>query len=114
MDVDDDGLVSIGLPPWTSLVQTWRPLYDEIGIDSYPNRVGALPLRTDVLAAQIANASRASAVGGMDSAPVWVTETSYPVLENSSIPHPSVIDFTEQNQADYMKAAVIAANNAGG
>lgn len=101
------------MPSWEDLIQQWRPLYDEIGLDIYPNRAQALPLRVDQLTYRIQNASLLSNASGLPSAPVWVMETSAPVLHNVSQPHPAIFDFTEQSQADYMKSAITTTADAG-
>ena len=109
----------LSIPTWQAVLQQWRPLYDAIGVDAYPNQLAALPLRSDLIGARVADAvaigktppgnPTAAAV-----APVWVTETAYPAIQQNYSFIPQTLNFSMALQSQYFQEAVKATVDNGG
>ena len=86
---------------WLDAVREWRDYMDIIGMDAYPNYFNPEPLKGEVVGARVAMIKK-TATG----LPVFVIETDYPS-------GPSVLGFTPENQAKYIRASFQSARNAG-
>jgi hypothetical protein len=91
---------------WKEWLHEWRDYMDIVGIDAYPNYYIADPVRGHEVGEKVAEAR------AIVDKPVMVMETAYPVPAPGEI-LPEPVNFTEEKQAEYVRAALETSRSAG-
>ena len=119
-DISDPIAKYLDLPYWADMLAKWRPYYDIVGLDMYPNRLSPLPFFKDTVATTIKTALNNQFLAAhhgvnhsFEQAPVWVLETGYPVWITTPTYYPASVNFTQQLQASYFQFFMETADAAG-